>query len=64
MAAVNCIMFFLPYTPLYLVWRGAIKLDRDGVIEKYPIGHEHEGKAKVEDMQFEFTRQTRNQLFH
>jgi len=36
--------------------------DRDGVVEKYPIGHEHEGKAKVEDMQFEFTRQTRNLL--
>ncbi|MFD2216570.1 TraM recognition domain-containing protein [Metabacillus endolithicus] len=39
-----------------------VQKDRDGTVEKYPRGHEHEGKVVVEDLQFEFTRQTRNLL--
>jgi TraM recognition site of TraD and TraG len=39
-----------------------IEVSRDGLIEKYGKGHEHEGKPKVRDLQFEFTRQTRNLL--
>jgi hypothetical protein len=38
------------------------KRDRDGMVEKYPRGHIHEGKIVVEDLQYEFTRQTRNLL--
>lgn len=40
----------------------SIQTSRDGVVEKYPAGHEHAGKPKVADLQFEFTRQTRNLL--
>ncbi|MEQ2529143.1 TraM recognition domain-containing protein [Bacillaceae bacterium CLA-AA-H227] len=40
----------------------AIQTDRDGMVEKYPAGHEHAHKPKVTDLQFEFTRQTRNLL--
>ncbi|OIJ09451.1 hypothetical protein BKP35_16485 [Anaerobacillus arseniciselenatis] len=40
----------------------SIQTSRDGMVEKYPSGHEHEGKLKVNDLQFEFTRQTRNLL--
>lgn len=40
----------------------SIQQSRDGMVEKYPVGHEHFGKPKVNDMQFEFTRQTRNLL--
>ncbi len=40
----------------------SVATSRDGLVEKYPAGHEHAGKAKVNDMQFEFTRQTRNLL--
>ncbi len=35
---------------------------KDGMVETYPKGHEHENKVKVSDMQFEFTRMTRNLL--
>lgn len=40
----------------------SIQTSRDGMVEKYPNGHEHAGKPKVNDLQFEFTRQTRNLL--
>lgn len=40
----------------------SIQTNRDGIVEKYPPGHEHAGKPKVNDLQFEFTRQTRNLL--
>lgn len=40
----------------------AVQTSREGMVEKYPAGHEHAGKAKVMDLQFEFTRQTRNLL--
>jgi TraM recognition site of TraD and TraG len=40
----------------------AIEVSRDGMLERYEKGHDHEGKPKVRDLQFEFTRQTRNLL--
>lgn len=40
----------------------SVQQDRNGMVEKYPVGHEHAGKPKVNDLQFEFTRQTRNLL--
>ncbi|MEF3304230.1 type IV secretory system conjugative DNA transfer family protein [Paenibacillus sp. GYB003] len=40
----------------------AIMVDRDGIVQKYPRGHEYEGREIVLDKQSEFTRQTRNLL--
>lgn len=40
----------------------SISTNREGMVEKYPAGHEHAGKPKVTDLQYEFTRQTRNLL--
>lgn len=40
----------------------AIMVDRDGIIQKFPRGHEYEGREMVMDKQSEFTRQTRNLL--
>ncbi|WP_331700182.1 TraM recognition domain-containing protein [Paenibacillus sp. IITD108] len=40
----------------------SIQTDRDGIVMRYPKGHEHEGKERVIDLQSEFTRQTRNLL--
>ncbi|MCM3403001.1 type IV secretory system conjugative DNA transfer family protein [Cytobacillus oceanisediminis] len=40
----------------------SIQTSREGLVEKFPAGHEHAGKPKVVDLQFEFTRQTRNLL--
>jgi len=39
-----------------------LQVNRDNIMMRYPKGHEHEGKEMIQDLQSEFTRQTRNLL--